>query len=94
MQYHPELSPEELAIALRSQAGDLVEAGLADDQDHVRSRADEIEALHRDPSSRALSWRLGVDGEFADQDGRRRKSRTFSNASRNCGPAQGHEGLG
>ncbi len=73
VQYHPELALEELAIALRSQAADLVEAGLADHQDDIHSRAGEIEALHRDPTSRALRWRLGVDGEFADQAGRRRE---------------------
>lgn len=77
VQYHPELALAEVAIALRAQAADLVDAGLADDQDDVLSQADEIEALHRDPASRALRWRLGVDGEFADEDGRRREIANF-----------------
>ncbi|TNC45003.1 type 1 glutamine amidotransferase [Rubellimicrobium rubrum] len=77
VQYHPELALEELAIALRSQAADIVEAGLADDQDDVLSHADTIEALHRDPASRALRWQIGVDGEFADQEGRRREITNF-----------------
>ncbi|TNC62067.1 hypothetical protein [Rubellimicrobium roseum] len=68
---------EELAIALRSQAADLAEADLAADRDDVRSRAAEIEALHRDPTSPALCCRLGVDGEFADQDRRRREIANF-----------------
>lgn len=77
VQYHPELALEEVAIALRSQTEDLVEAGLADNEEDVASQAGAIEALHRDPASRALRWRLGVDGEFADEHARRREIANF-----------------
>lgn len=77
VQYHPELALGEIAAALRSQAADLVEAGLATRDDDVMLRADELDALHRRPGSRALRWRLGVDGEFAEERLRRRELSNF-----------------
>ena len=77
VQYHPELSLEEIAIALRAQAGDLVEAGLADDDGEVQSRANDLAALHRNPQSRSLRWKLGVNGEFAEERCRRRELANF-----------------
>jgi hypothetical protein len=77
VQYHPELALGEIAAALRMQATSLVEAGLALDEKGVRARADEIDALHRDPDSRALRWRIGVDGELADDRSRRREIINF-----------------
>jgi len=77
VQYHPELAMGEIAVALRVQAASLVEAGLALSKEEVCQRADEIESLHRQPDSRALRWRLGVDGELADERSRRREIINF-----------------
>lgn len=77
VQYHPELALGEIAVALRTQAADLVEAGLAEAERDVLTRADEIESLHRAPDSRALRWRLGVDGELAEERLRRREIVNF-----------------
>lgn len=77
VQYHPELALQEIAIALRAQKRDLIEAGLARTESDVGDRADEIEALHNDPYCRALRWRLGVDGELADEKSRRREIANF-----------------
>jgi GMP synthase-like glutamine amidotransferase len=77
VQYHPELALGEIAVALRTQVSSLIEAGLAHDDEDVFARADEIEALHHDPDSRALRWRLGVDGELADERSRRREIINF-----------------
>lgn len=77
VQYHPELALGEIAAALRAQAGDLVEAGLAETERQVFSRADEIEALHRQPGNRALRWQIGVDGELAEERFRRREIVNF-----------------
>ncbi|KQN92982.1 glutamine amidotransferase [Sphingomonas sp. Leaf231] len=77
VQYHPELSLGEIAIALRRQADGLIEAGLAEKEEEVAERADVIEALHHAPERRSLRWRLGVDGELADVDGRRREIVNF-----------------
>ncbi|MEG3124241.1 type 1 glutamine amidotransferase [Sphingomonas sp. GB1N7] len=77
VQYHPELALGEIAVALRRQADDLVAAGLAENRRDVDTRADQIEALHRNPDERALRWLLGVDGEFADEERRRREIINF-----------------
>lgn len=82
VQYHPELALGEIAVALRAQAADLVEAGLSDTEDGVLSRADDLEALHRHPTSRALRWRLGIDGELAEERLRRREIINFMSHSR------------
>ena len=80
VQYHPELSLEEIAIALRRQTADLVEAGLARTEADVAERADLFQALHETPDERALRWLLGVDGELADEAERRRELRNFIEA--------------
>lgn len=77
VQYHPELAPGEIAVALRRQADDLVEAGLADDTAAVETRADLLDALQRDPDRRSLHWMLGVDREFADEARRRTELTNF-----------------
>jgi GMP synthase (glutamine-hydrolysing) len=80
VQYHPELSLQEIAIALRRQADGLVEAGLAESPGEVEERADVFAALHDAPERRSLRWRLGVDGELADTDARRREIANFLGA--------------
>ena len=71
VQYHPELAPGEIAVALRRQADDLVAAGLAHDPAGVERRAALLDALHDTPDDRALLWELGVDRQFADERHRR-----------------------
>jgi GMP synthase-like glutamine amidotransferase len=77
VQYHPELALGEIAIALRRQAEDIVEAGLAETTDDVEHRADQLDALHDDPDRRSLLWALGVDDEFADEARRRTELTNF-----------------
>jgi GMP synthase-like glutamine amidotransferase len=77
VQYHPELAIGEIAAALRRQADDLVEAGLAEDVGEVGQRADQLGELHRTPDRRSLRWMLGVDQEFADETRRRTELRNF-----------------
>lgn len=71
VQYHPELSPGEMAVALRRQADELVAAGLAHDAAGVERRAALLDALHDAPDDRALLWELGLDRQFADEAHRR-----------------------
>lgn len=61
VQYHPEVALGEIAVALRAQAADLVEASLSHTEEGVLFCADEIGALRRHSDSRALRWCLGVD---------------------------------
>ena len=77
VQYHPELALGEIAVALRRQAEDIVEAGLAETTGDVEHRADQLDALHDDPDRRSLLWALGVDREFADEARRRTELNNF-----------------
>jgi GMP synthase (glutamine-hydrolysing) len=79
VQYHPELALDEIAVALRRQADDLVEAGLAASPHDVEVRADQLAELHRAPARRSLWWMLGVDAELADEERRRTEIRNFLN---------------
>ncbi len=77
VQYHPELAPGEIAVALRRQAADIVEAGLADTQDTVERMAALLDALHDDPDRLALLWALGIDSTFAHEASRRTELTNF-----------------
>lgn len=77
VQYHPELAPGEIAVALRRQAADIVEAGLAETEDAVEGIAVLLDALHDDPDRRSLLWTLGIDRAFADEASRRTELTNF-----------------
>jgi GMP synthase-like glutamine amidotransferase len=77
VQYHPELSLAEIASALRTQARDLVEAGLADEEVDVQDHAALLDGLHADPEHRPTRWALGVDDELAKEINRRREIANF-----------------
>jgi len=77
VQYHPELNLGEVAAALRRQAGDLVDQGLARDGRAVDEHAGRIEALHREPSRRDLAWQLGLDEQVTDPALRQTELRNF-----------------
>lgn len=77
VQYHPELSLGEVAAALRREAADLIEEGLAPDRSTLEDHAGLIETLDREPHRRDLAWRLGLDEEVTDPDRRRAELRNF-----------------
>ncbi len=66
VQYHPELPPEEIAGALRSQAKTAVSWGLARSEAVVEEVAARIAELGADPGRADLAWLLGVDAQVAD----------------------------
>ena len=71
VQYHPELAPGEIAIALRRQSSDIVDAGLAESDADVERQAALLDALHDAPDRRSLLWAIGVDHAFAEETMRR-----------------------
>ena len=77
VQYHPELALAEIATALQSQAGDLIDEGLAESTSDITAIADLLQALHRHPDRHSLWWRLGVDGELAEERRRRTEITNF-----------------
>lgn len=77
VQYHPELSLGEAAAALRRQAADLVETGLARVPAEVELQAALVDALAAEPDRRDLRWRLGLDAEVCDAKRRTTEIRNF-----------------
>ena len=77
VQYHPELSPGEIASAIRAQGPSLVEAGLASGEDAVEQRAALLDRIQHDPDDHAARWELGIDDEFAHEDRRRLEIANF-----------------
>jgi GMP synthase (glutamine-hydrolysing) len=87
VQYHPELTLAEIASALRRQADDLVEQGLAEDAAAVHEHASRIEALGERPDRRDLAWQLGLDEEVTASDRRMAEIVNFigcATSLRNC----------
>ncbi len=77
VQYHPELPLDEIAGAVRRQASDIIEQGLAQDEAAVEAYAALVEALDREPTRRDLAWQLGVDHEVTDPASRQAELRNF-----------------
>lgn len=77
VQYHPEIPLDEMAAALRRDADELVEAGLARARGEVELQAAMLDGLAREPDRRDLRWRLGVDDELAVGDRRTLELRNF-----------------
>jgi len=77
VQYHPELSLAEIAAALRREAPDLVENGLALTQAAVHDQAALFDGLHHRPDRIDLRWRLGIDPDLVAPDGRHRELANF-----------------
>lgn len=80
VQYHPEIGLDEVTGALRRQADDLIESGLARNRREVEEQADLVEALHREPGRRDLAWRLGLDDQVADEGNRQVEIANFIEA--------------
>lgn len=77
VQYHPEISLFEAAAALRRQADDLVQQGLATSVEAVEEQAQLVEALHDAPQRRDLAWRLGLDPQVTEPERRSVEIRNF-----------------
>jgi len=77
VQYHPELPLDEVAGALRQQADDLIEQGLAQNKAAVEAYAASVETLGRTPGRRDLAWQLGLDKQVTDPALRQAELRNF-----------------
>jgi GMP synthase (glutamine-hydrolysing) len=77
VQYHPEVSIREIAASLRRQGSELIEEGLALDEENVDAYARKLEVLHDDPARRDLAWQLGLDPETTQASRRTLELRNF-----------------
>lgn len=66
VQYHPELTLQEIAVAMRRQSDDIIEQGLARTETDVDAQATRLHALGDDPARDDLAWCLGIDAEITD----------------------------
>ncbi|MGI4795109.1 MAG: type 1 glutamine amidotransferase [Janthinobacterium lividum] len=80
VQYHPELTLQEIAVAMRRQSDDIVEQGLARNEADVEVQAARLEALGDDPARDDLAWCLGIDTEITDPVLRHRELANFIEA--------------
>ena len=77
VQYHPELTLQEIAAAMRRQSDDIIEQGLAPSETAVGEQADLLETLGDDPDRVDLAWRLGIDPQITDPANRHRELANF-----------------
>ncbi len=77
VQYHPELTPQEIAQAMLRQSDDIIEQGLARTEADVSDQAARLQALGDDPTRDDLAWCLGVDLQITDPVERHRELANF-----------------
>lgn len=77
MQYHPELPLGELADAVRRQADDIIDQGLARDGAVLEAYVALIGELDQAPERRDLAWQLGLDRQVTDPALRRTELSNF-----------------
>jgi len=77
VQYHPELPLGEIASAVRRQADDIIDQGLARDGAVIEAYAALIEELDQAPERRDLAWQLGLDRQVTDPALRRTELSNF-----------------
>ncbi|MEX0693640.1 MAG: type 1 glutamine amidotransferase [Rhodospirillales bacterium] len=77
LQYHPEFDLPHLANLYRRYADDMLSQGYFIDRDALETYANELRALHQDPSRLDLRWRLGIDDDVLDPDLRCREIRNW-----------------
>ena len=80
VQYHPEFDLPHLANLYRRYADDMLSQGYFIDMDALETYANELSALHQDPSRLDLRWRLGIDDDVLDPDLRCREIRNWVNS--------------
>jgi GMP synthase (glutamine-hydrolysing) len=72
-QYHPEFALRDIAGIMRYLEPKLVEEGFFPDETALTRYTEELDALDRAPSNKALAWRHGIDGAVLDKSIRTRE---------------------
>ena len=77
VQYHPEFDLHEVATLCRLRAPALARQGNFSDPEAAIAYADDLEALHRDPSRRELARALRLGPDVLDEELRTRELRNW-----------------
>ncbi len=67
VQYHPEYPLREVAAIVRRIGTRLIEEGFFADEPDMKSFAQELDTLDRDPDCKRLSWRNGISKNVLDK---------------------------
>jgi GMP synthase (glutamine-hydrolysing) len=67
VQYHPEYPLRELAAIVRRIGTRLIDEGFFADETDMRSYAEDMDLLDRDPACKRLSWRHGISANVLDK---------------------------
>jgi GMP synthase (glutamine-hydrolysing) len=67
VQYHPEYPLREVAAIVRRIGTRLIEEGFFADETDMKSFAQELDTLDRDPDCKRLSWRNGISKNVLDK---------------------------
>jgi GMP synthase (glutamine-hydrolysing) len=77
-QYHPEHDLSLLGAMLRLSSADIIEAGLAEDEEAVTGYADQVATLSRGGAAATrIAWQLGLGPEVLEARRRRREICNF-----------------
>ncbi|MBU2956123.1 gamma-glutamyl-gamma-aminobutyrate hydrolase family protein [Paracoccus sp. 1_MG-2023] len=80
VQYHPELSLDEIAASTAHQADDVIAQGLACDKDEVEAMTARMRELEIMPERADIAWQLGLNAEIIQFERRTREIQNFLNA--------------
>jgi len=67
VQYHPEYPLRELAAIVRRIGNGLIAEGFFADETEVKTFAQELDTLDKDPACKRLSWRHGISTNVLDK---------------------------
>ena len=68
VQYHPEYPLRELAAIVRRIGTRLIDEGFFADEADIKTFAQDLDALDRDPDCKRLAWRHGISQQRARQE--------------------------
>jgi GMP synthase (glutamine-hydrolysing) len=67
VQYHPEYPLREIAAIARRIGTRLIEEGFFADEADIKTFADDLDTLDRDPTCKRLAWRHGISKNILDR---------------------------
>ncbi|HRE19519.1 MAG TPA: type 1 glutamine amidotransferase [Rhabdaerophilum sp.] len=80
VQYHPEFSFSTLAYLIERRTVNLIDEGFLADENQARTMAADLRQLDREPGSRQIAWRHGLERDVTDTVERVTELRNFLEA--------------
>jgi len=77
VQYHPEYDLHEMGRLVYCRREKLTRHGFFPDVETAIAYADDLEALHQDPSRKDIAWKLGIDADVMNEDVRIQEVRNW-----------------